>query len=198
MVGAKLSFIQHNVNRQPEAQQAILQQAVESQTDIVFLQEPAVASNPLRNGTWICYQHPSYYPILPEPGLSLSDIPQRPRVLTYVRRLLGLQVNARFDLALDPDFQAIEVAASEPFIAVNIYNQKAKPPAIGPYTLDRLFQRQELLQKLRQRPSLLVGDFNLHHTWWNATAQPSSRANKLVTWLVEIKASFFFFFITHI
>ena len=74
-MGGKLSFIQHNVNRQPEAQQAILQQAVKSQTDIVFLQEPALAPNPLRNGAWICYQHPSYYPILPEPGLSLSEIP---------------------------------------------------------------------------------------------------------------------------
>ena len=145
----KLSFIQHNVNRQPEAQQAILQQAVESQTDIVFLQEPALAPNPLRNGAWIYYQHPSYYPILPEPGLSLSEIPQRPRVLTYVRRLLGLQVNARFDLASDPDFQIIEVTAIEPFIVVNIYNERARPLAVGPYTLDRLFQRQELLQKLR-------------------------------------------------
>ena len=50
-MGGKLSFIQHNVNRQPEAQQAILQQAVESQTDIVFLQEPALARNPLKDET---------------------------------------------------------------------------------------------------------------------------------------------------
>ena len=67
----KLSFIQHNVNRQPEAQQAVLQQAFESKADIVFLQKPALAPN---HGTWICYQHPSYYPILPELGLSLTEI----------------------------------------------------------------------------------------------------------------------------
>ena len=41
----KLSFIQHNVNRQLEAQQAVLQQAFESKADIVFLQEPALAPN---------------------------------------------------------------------------------------------------------------------------------------------------------
>src|SRR6266516_549820 len=147
MSGNKLSFIQHNVNRQPEAQQAILQQAVESQTDIVFLQEPALAPNPSRNGTWICYQHPSYYSILPEPGLFLTEIPQRPRVLTYIYRLLGLQVNPRFNLALDPDFQVIEVVAIEPFITVNVYNEKARPPAIEPYTLDRFFHYQQLLQR---------------------------------------------------
>src|SRR6266516_1482151 len=148
MSGNKLSFIQHNVNRQPEAQQAILQQAVESQTDLIFLQEPAFARNP-RNGTWIYYQHPSYYPILPEPGLSLTEIPLRPRVLIYVRRLLGLQVNPRFDLASDPNYQIIEVATIESFITVNLYNEKARPPAIGLYTLDRFFQHQRLLQKLQ-------------------------------------------------
>lgn len=191
-VRGKLSFIQHNVNRQPEAQQAVLQQAFESKADIVFLQEPALASI---NGAWICYQHPSYHPILPEPGLSLTEIAQRPRVLTYVRRLLGLQVNPRFDLASDPDFQVIEVTATEPFIAVNIYNEKARPPQVGLepspglYTLDRFFQHQQLLQRLQQQPALLVGDFNLHHTWWNAVAQPSTRADRLVRWLVGAKAT---------
>ena len=162
-VRGKLSFIQHNVNRQPEAQQAVLQQAFESKADIVFLQEPALASI---NGAWICYQHPSYHPILPEPGLSLTEIAQRPRVLTYVRRLLSLQVNPRFDLALDPDFQVIEVGAGEPFIAVNLYNEKARHLQVdqGPYTLDRFFQNQQLLQRLQQQPALLVGDFNLHYT----------------------------------
>ena len=53
-MSGKLSFIQHNVNRQPKAQRAILQQAVESQTDLIFLQEPAFTRNP-RNGTWIYY-----------------------------------------------------------------------------------------------------------------------------------------------
>ena len=147
----KLSFIQHNVNRQPEAQQAVLQQAFESKADIVFLQEPALAPN---HGTWICYQHPSYYPILPEPGLSLTEIAQRPRVLTYVRRLLGLQVNPRFDLTSDPNFQVIEVTAIKSFTTVNLYNEKARPPqvglepSLGLYTLDRFFQHQQLLQQL--------------------------------------------------
>lgn len=105
----KISFIQHNVNKQLPAHYAILQQAFENRIDIILLQEPALVSNPLNEGTWICIQHPSYYPILPEPGLSLTEIARRPRVLVYVRRLVGLQVGPRFDLALDPDFQVIKV-----------------------------------------------------------------------------------------
>lgn len=200
----KLSFIQHNTNKRPEAHYALLQQAFESQTDIVFIQEPYFASNPLNHGTWICIQHPSYYPILPEPGLSLTEIPRKPRVLTYVRKLLGLEVNPRFDLAVDPDFQVIEIAAVEPFLAINLYNEKTRHAGEDPsqglsqqlsqppghpttYTLDRFFQQKELLQKLQ--PALLVGDFNLHHTWWNSEAQPTASANRLVTWLVGIQAT---------
>ena len=72
---------------------------------------------------------------------------------------------------------------------INVYNERARPPVTGPYTLDRFFQHYQLLQKLQRQPSLLLGDFNLHHTWWNAKAQPSNEANRLVTWLVRAKAS---------
>ncbi|OXV05133.1 hypothetical protein Egran_07099 [Elaphomyces granulatus] len=183
-----IKLIQHNANKQDIAHQTVFQQAYETHTDILLIQEPACPKAP--SGSFIGLQHPAYYLITPQPAPSPSDIAVRPRVLAYIRKASQLEFTPRYDLFSDPDIQAIEVIGPETFLIVNLYNEKERnldpsPIASGtpqqrPYTVDRL-----LLPSRFRLPTLLVGDFNLHHARWNSAADPSRepKARGLVNWL---------------
>ena len=176
--------IQHNTNRANIAHHTVLQQGYETATDFIFVQEPYC---PKINGQYIGLQHPAYDLVIPLANTTSSNIPIRPRVLTYVRKARKLVYIPRYDLFNDPDIQAIEVIGIETFM-YNIYNEKerdyglnpSQEPSVGRYTIDRL-----LLNTCLQQPTLLTGDFNLHHPRWNSAATPAnaSAAGNLVSWL---------------
>ena len=110
-------------------------------------------------------------------------------MLAYTRKASNLAYSPRYDLFNDPDMQAIEVIGLETFLIYNIYNEKDR---LGPnqqqqrqrqqrqYTIDRLLLHTQL-----QKPTLLAGDFNLHHPRWNSAVKPAKaiKAMKLVEWL---------------
>ena len=190
--GGCIRFIQHNANRCSIAHHTILHQGFERSTDIILLQEPYC---PKINGVHIGLQHSAYHLVLPTPSDNPSNISIRPRVLAYIRKARNLNCIPRFDLCNDPDMQVIEVFGLESFLIYNIYNERQRDYGLvpsqdtqsrGSYTIDRL-----LLNSRLQSPSVLVGDFNLHHPRWNSAATPAgaTKADSLVNWLDSQRAT---------
>ena len=145
-----ISFIQHNCGRSSEIQQTVLQQAFESKTTVILLQEPYFLK--LTEGDsvkYIALQHPAYFLVLPNAQGHLTST--RPRVASYIRKdTLEFSPEA-FD---DPDFQVIKAFGAEPFLIVNVYNERRG----GIFTEQRL-------PALRHFPAFIAGDFNRHHPW---------------------------------
>lgn len=191
----RIKFIQVNLNKQDIAHQTALQLAFETNTDILLLQEPHCPRN-YQLGGYIGLQHPAFHLVTPEPTASLSNIRHKPRVLAYVRKASNLDFSPKYDLCSDPDVQVIEVVGREAYYIVNVYNERERleglglgldsSQALGLPTVERRLQHLQL-----QKPALIVGDFNLHHPWWNSTANPTraSKAETLVRWLQRNGAS---------
>ena len=188
-----ITLIQHNANKCSIAHHTILHQGFERSTDIILLQEPYC---PKFDGVHIGLQHPAYHLILPISDATPSNIPIRPRVLVYIRKAKNLIYTPRYDLCNDPDMQVLEVIGLEPFLVYNIYNERERDYGLvpsqdasrscGDYTVDRL-----LLNTCLQAPSILVGDFNLHHPRWNSAASlvGAAKASSLVNWLDSQRAT---------
>lgn len=183
----QISFIQHNTGKRDIAHYTILQQAYEAKVDIVLLQEPYSPRGPQG---FIGLSHPAYHLVLPQPSQGPSQIQVKPRVLTYIRKALQLAYTPRYDLQQDPDIQILQIFLdSEPFFIINIYNERERLPENqqGQYTVERALQLIQL-----QGPILLIGDFNLHHPWWNSRvteASKISKASTLIKWLERNRAS---------
>ena len=187
----RIKFIQVNLNRQDIAHQTALQLAFENKTDILLLQEPHCPRN-FQLGGYVGLQHSAFHLVTPEPTTSLSNIRRKPRVLTYVRKASNLDFSPKYDLCSDPDIQVIEVVGREAYYIVNVYNERERLEGPGPSQALGLTTVERKLQYLYlQNPSLIVGDFNLHHPWWNSAANPArvSKAEVLVRWLERNKAS---------
>ena len=176
----------------------MLQQAFESSTDVLLLQEPYVAQD-RHKGIFIFISHPSFHTVSSQPIPITNRPAQRPRTLMYIRKSSGLQFSPRYDMCNDLDMQIVEVNIQlEPFLIINIYNERQRlhtdpttdstastAPRVTLYTVDRL-----LLSLKLGTPAVIAGDFNLHHPRWNAAADPSkiSKAKALIAWLDKHKA----------
>jgi hypothetical protein len=187
-----ITITQHNAGKRDVAHHTILQQAFERKTDVLLLQEPFCPRN-YATGGFIGITHPAYYLITLQPTTSPSNITLKPRVLAYVRKG-SLAFTPRYDLCNDPDLQVIQVFGIEPFYIFNVYNERERiigssegsKVRLGLYTVERLLQHIH-----PDFPSVILGDFNLHHPWWNS-AVSSSRANRascLVGWLESCRAT---------
>ncbi|KAK5989436.1 hypothetical protein PT974_05387 [Cladobotryum mycophilum] len=189
MLESYLKIFQHNTHRTDTVHHTALQLALEAKADIIMLQEPYCSRNK-ETGNWIALEHTAYNLITPQPGSSPSSIKSRPRVLSYVRKASQLEFTPRYDLFNDPDILAIEILGIEPFLLINLYNEQPQQASQqanqqGLHTIERsLFP----IGRLKQ-PSILAGDFNLHHTRWNTQAKPTARANSLVQWLDSQQAT---------
>jgi hypothetical protein len=60
---------------------------------------------------------------------------------------------------------------------LNIYNESDQA-RLGPKTLERCLYSRTL-----QPSTILLGDFNTHHPWWDPLAKPSPNADELVNWI---------------
>ena len=71
------------------------------------------------------------------------------------------------------------LAGKEKFTLWNIYNERNKltPDSRPSYTMDRTLQYIQLPPS-----SILCGDFNAHHRWWNSDIQQQIRDDVLVDW----------------
>lgn len=64
------------------------------------------------------------------------------------------------------------------FRLYNIYNQRDQKDKRSPYTIERVLAYSKLNSN-----SLLAGDLNCHHPWWDPLSQTSPEASKLLEWI---------------
>ena len=133
--------------------------------DIILLQEPAwsfIGCNPLTGkeiNSPVALQ--GWSTILPI--TLLSDTSPRPQTLTYYRQRLDFSITLRSDLIEDRDIQILDICQpnQQTVTLVNIYNDS---PSSNQCIFNCLSTSENLLP---QHPTLLTGDFNLHHPTWS-------------------------------
>jgi hypothetical protein len=178
----EISFLQQNCNKNKETQLTLLEIGLARKTDLILIQEPATWLDK-EKGTYFSVSHQAYSLFLPS---SPHQSPVRPRTAVYFLNGSSLSISPL--LLPDNDLLLLEVACKdiEPFLLLNLYNEKQLNP-------DSASNKQGLLTTKRpsftelplNKPLLLAGDFNLHHTWWNsqATQQEKATASHLTQWL---------------
>jgi len=182
MISSSTRVLQVNLNRSAQATESALQIAVELKIDLVVVQEPWILhdsqppnSQPDDYSNAQSILHPSFVQILPK------STRLRPRTLVYVSRSFGPLVSISTSSPHDPDLLAIDIIEGNAKIhLLNIYNQLDQqlhtPTRL--HTLDRLLYNYSIPPN-----TILLGDFNTHHPWWDPLAYPTQGADQLVEWL---------------
>ena len=112
-----------------------------------------------------------YTPVTIAPGTPI------PRVVAYVSKACpGIRVTQRSDLVTHRDILILEISLSPnlSFLVINIYND-SKSTALGVLTT----------LPLPSLPTILSGDFNLHHGLWSVNDRPpptSPKTEALLEW----------------
>ncbi len=116
--------------------------------------------------------------------LSEQEENHRQRVITFVSKAFQFSVTSRSDLCSDTYIQILNISGTniENFSILNVYNEKSQKSNSYKYTVERKLTTIELTQN-----SLVCGDFNAHHQWWNSRITSSIRANSLIEWLNKYK-----------
>jgi hypothetical protein len=178
MLDNNLRILQVNLNRSAQATESALQVAVELAIDLIVVQEPWLVPSqqtPLDYTDTRSVIHPSFvqtFPILPHPFL-------RPRVLLYASRSLEVQINPIQDSLADPDCLAVQINSKHfNFTLYNIYNENDQQGSSN-RTIERM-----LLPLTLPPASLVLGDMNTHHPWWDPLATTvSPGADCFLDWI---------------
>lgn len=187
--GQRLRILQHNVHKMKAVHETILEAAATGKADIVCIQEPYTIK--LKAGYRTLTQ-PGFTLVVPFNVRNLEAMPLRPRVLTYVRQGLPFSVLFEFGDA-ESDIQTLRILASEPFSLLNVYNERQLTVQPVPETQPRPYtiERTNLLSRNIDTSTLLLGDFNLHHHWWNSQREHphEPRADSFANWLMSQNAT---------
>lgn len=168
-----LSILQINVGRGTIAHEIALALANDSLIDVILVQEPYIFKDLVRK---ITKSHPMYEAFTPIDNWNI-----RPRVITYVRKGVGLNTTQlRPCSSRDLLFLQVRYRNLTPLNIINIYNAPQGAQGFGE-AVDLLFTLPEPLW----RSAFLAGDFNLHHTSWNPLATSSSQSEALTEWLLD-------------
>ena len=133
--------------------------------DILLLQEPAwsfIGRDPTTgrdiNGPVALQGWSTILPVT-----SLNENTPRPRTLTYFRARADFSITLRSDLIEDRDIQILEITQTDQptTIIVNVYNDSPR----GEQCI--LYKLREIFNTLPAHPTLITGDFNLHHPSWS-------------------------------
>jgi ribonuclease HI len=170
MIGYPTKILQVNLNRSQQATESALQLALELKVDLLLVQEPWI----LQDSTTRSINHPSFTQLLPNFG------EWRPRTLAYISRGYKPLVSLSPSSPQDPDLLVIDIKTkSSKFQVLNIYNEEDQAKE-GPKTLERCLFLREI-----EPNSILLGDFNTHHPWWDPLARKSTNADDFVQWIEE-------------
>jgi hypothetical protein len=84
----------------------------------------------------------------------------------------------RSDIAIDPDFQILELSQKPytPIIIFNIYNAK---DTNNTYTLDKI----KLIPVPQTQNAIYTGDWNLHHATWSLDRTTRGQASHHKEWI---------------
>lgn len=183
-----IQILQFNANESTDATESALQFAVENRIDILLIQEPRmIQDNDLDFSNSRSINHSSFVQLHHNTKL-------RPRVLAYIAR------HSRFDINISNtsptesnDMMVLDIVSGR-FTCqiVNIYNEASldrnPDPSISnsnARTLDRVFYPHFEEHSIHAN-TIILGDFNLHHSWWNPRLQRASPgADKFVDWIDE-------------
>lgn len=99
--------------------------------------------------------------------------------MLYVSRFLNAQVNPITTHDQDPDIQIVKVQTNNlHFTILNIYNQDDQQGS-SKRTVERVLPSLTLTG-----PTLVLGDFNLHHHWWDPLCTDnSSKSEDFISWV---------------
>jgi hypothetical protein len=183
MISTSLRILQINLNRSLPATESALQTAIELKIDILLVQEPWITTSTTSTGTKDfttarSVNHQSFVQILPK------HLDLRPRTLVYVLRSnTSILASLATTSPEDPDVLVVDILEGQNKVQlVNIYNQDNY---LQQKTTDRWLYSYRL-----QPDSIIAGDFNTHHPWWDPlTTTTSSNAELLVDWIEESNLS---------
>ena len=149
-----------------------LEYDIENKLDFILFQEPWVHED---NTTTI--SHAAFYCIMPD----CQDI--RPRVMIFARKQSRYQFCLRSDLCSDRDLLIIDItdktgSFSETIQLLNIYNERSIEENGPERTIERYLHKIE-----PHEYTIICGDMNAHHSWWNSRISNPKRATELVKWL---------------
>ena len=167
-----VKVLQVNVNRNGTTTENVLQTAIELDIKVLVIQEPWVIARDSNNRKYRSIIHSSYYQILPNYGTL------RPRTLVYVAR--ELQASLAQNSLSDPDCLIIDLSLGAlKMQLINFYN------AIHPEDPNSILTilREDILPTTLFDSSLLLGDFNTHHPWWDPLRPQSSHAIHLISYI---------------
>lgn len=180
-----LKVIQANLMKSSAATESLLQLALELDASILLIQEPRIIKSTSSMGetSFRSINHPAFVQILPIMNTQTSPDRNTPRTMAYLKRNLGgnLQVTLRADLSADPDCTILEIQQGNTnFFIFNIYNQTCRHRAVQPLPFERI-----LWQRQVPGPSIVLGDFNMHHPSWDPESPISTGVDRLIDWVDE-------------
>jgi hypothetical protein len=176
MISSNTKILQVNLNKSAPATESALQLAIELKVDLIVVQEPWLVpkTSELDYSTTRSIAHPAFFQVLP------ANRQFRPRTLVYVSKNYKPIVTSAVTsvTSSDSDFLPIDISeGSTKLQLLNIYNEFDQA-SLGTKTLERCLYNYQL-----QPSTILLGDFNTHHPWWDLLAKTSPNAETLVNWI---------------
>lgn len=103
--------------------------------------------------------------------------------MAYITRGIQNLVNIALNSLIDPDLLVLDLrlSLSSKLSLYNVYNERDQGGS-GHFTLNRVIYPISLAPK-----SVIAGDFNIHHPWWDPLAPKSANAEELVNWIETSK-----------
>jgi ribonuclease HI len=174
MISSSLRVLQVNLNRSQISTETTLQLAIELKVDIILVQEPWLVQ-----GDWAktrSIAHPAFKQIFPNNPLAL-----RPRILAYISKSLKPSTTISPSSPNDPDVLIIDTIEGGSRVSfLNIYNEKGLG-ANNSKTLERVLY--PLSETIDFNSTVIVGDFNTHHPFWDPLSNASPGAEDLINWM---------------
>lgn len=179
MFSKNINIIQVNLNRSLPATESVLQLAVEFNTSIIAVQEPCIVNSRELNrlndySEARSINHPGFIQVLPLHGKL------RPRTMFYINRDCSLLTSISPSSPADPDCLLLDISEGNKKVQlINIYNQGGlgvnKEKTVSRF----LYDYHPTLEYI------LLGDFNLHHPWWDPYNSPASvtESDDFAAWL---------------
>src|SRR5947207_1812488 len=158
----RIQFMQQNVDKNDSKMHTCLQIDLKLNIDFILFQEFFVNTNSMT-----IISHSVYYCIMSESEKI------RFRVMIFAKKSSKYQFCQRSDICSDTDILIIDINDSlnsdaEVIQLINVYNEKSLSENSNEWTVKRSLQNITPAKN-----TIVCGDFNAHHSWWNSAVSES-------------------------